>query len=169
MTLMLDPEPTISADTVEDETQSLHAWSQEDAATEVVDYRQRSWKLPITLAVAAVVGMIGAAAYLEWPTHSAQPVAHTAPAPNAAKPQVAPKPLTKDERFLTLVQQRGITVVSKPLMLNAGPFVCTAESQGHTDPEIAEAFTQSTPGMDLKTANVFVDTAVEVYCPPGAK
>jgi hypothetical protein len=77
-----------------------------------------------------------------------------------------PKPQTTDERFLALLQQRGVRVVSPRLALNAGHFVCTSLAQGHAAPEIAQAFVNSTPGTDLKTESIMVDTAQEVYCPP---
>jgi Protein of unknown function (DUF732) len=160
MTLMLDPEPTLAADTIEDETRSIHAWSQEDAATEVVDYRPRSWRLPVTLAIAAAVGMIGAAAYLEWPASTPQPVA-VAPHVQASPPV---KPLTPDQRFLNLIQQRGVKLVSPPAAIKGAHDVCRLEAEGHNANEIAQAFVNVTPGADIKTEGIFVMTAEEVYC-----
>jgi hypothetical protein len=165
MTLTADLDSALMDDTeaaplTEEQTQSLRAWGQEDTATEVVDYRHRNWKLPVMLVSAALTAALAAGAYLAWPEPSPQVAA---PAPSAAKPQVAP---SKDDQFLALIEQRGVKVLSPKMMLNAGHFVCTAETQGHTDPEIADAFTRSTPGMNLKGASVLVDTAVEVYCPP---
>jgi len=158
-------EPTEAAGHQETETQSIHAWSQENADTEPVLPHRRSWKLPVALAGAAAVAAIGVAAYLGWPEHSASRVAQPAPVTHHVQAP-PPKPQTKDERYLALLQQRGVRVVSPPLALNAAHFVCTSLAQGHAAPEIAQALVNSTPGTDLKTESIAVDTAQEVYCPP---
>ena len=158
-------EPTEAAGHQETETQSIHAWSQENADTEPVLPHRRSWKLPVALAGAAAVAAIGVAAYLEWPEHSAPLVAQ--PPPDAPHVQAPPaKPQTKDERFLALLQQRGAAAVSSPLAVKAGHWVCEKETLGFSAPELAQALVTSTPGTNLKAMAIFVDTAQEVYCPP---
>jgi hypothetical protein len=165
MTLMLDPEPTLAA-SVEDETQSLHAWSQEDAATEVVEYRPRSWKLPLTAAIAATAAL-AAGAFLAWPQSATKPL--VAPTKPQVAPSIAASPPVQvqspDQRFLALVQQHGQTVVSPSQALQAAHAVCTAEAQGKSDTEIAAELVASSPGADLKMATTFLYTAHEVYCP----
>lgn len=143
----------------EDATQSIHAWSQtDDDDTELVITHRRSWKLPVitaALATAAVAGGI----YQVWPQQ------HSAPAP-ARTVSAPPKAQTPDERFLSLVQQRGFHVYVPSMSVHAAHDVCTAETQGFSDPAIAQGVVNSTPSMDMKTAAAFVDTAIEVYCPP---
>jgi hypothetical protein len=56
-------------------------------------------------------------------------------------------------------------VVSLPMAVNAAHWACTQEVNGVSDPAIAQAFVESTPTMDLKTAAIFVDTAREMFCP----
>lgn len=162
MTLML--EPTLAA-SVEDETQSLHAWSQEDAATEPVEYRRRGWKLPAAAAFVVVAGIIGGALAL-W--HHQESATKTLVAPT--KPQVAlpasPPILAQnpDDRFLALVRQH-LTLVSPKLALAAAHNACIEHNQGIPDPQIAQDIVAGTPGMDLRNASVFVDLTREVYCP----
>lgn len=170
MTFMLDQEPTVAA-TVDDETQSLHAWSQEDAATDVVDYRPRGWKLPAMVATLAVGAAISAGVFLAWP-HPVNPQV-SATKPQVASPTkptiVAPPPaqtISPDQRFLALVQQRGVQLVSPPAALKGAHDTCRLEAEGHSAKEIAQAFTDVTPGITLKTEGIFVMTAEEIYCPP---
>jgi hypothetical protein len=176
MTLMLDP--TQAADVVEDETQSIHAWSQADDAPTVIAYQpSRSWKLPTAVAVTAACAAIGAGTFLAWPQSAGKPL--VAPAkpqvtqsanPAPVKPVIIPsppvQPQSPDERFIALLKQRDVVVVSPPLVLNGGHNVCDLLSQGYTAPQIAEASVRSTPGTNLKTQATFVATAQEVYCPP---
>jgi Protein of unknown function (DUF732) len=162
MTLMLDP--TVAAPS-EDETQSLHAWSQEDDVTEVVDYRPRSWKLPALVALLAASAAVTAGLFLAWPQSAGNPQV-TPSKPQAAAPI---KPITAaqtpDQRFIALVQQRGFRIISEPLAIKAAHAVCVDEHNGYTDPEIAQQLVKTTPGADLKAAAIFVDTAHEVFCP----
>jgi hypothetical protein len=51
------------------------------------------------------------------------------------------------------------------LQLKAGHEVCTRLAQGWTAPELAQGYADITPGADLKTEAIMVDTAIEVYCP----
>lgn len=166
MTLMLDPEPTLAAVTPEDETQSLHAWSQEDTATEVVDYRPRSWKVPTVAALAATAALT-AGAFLAWPSATNPKVAPStpqvvAPAIPASPPVQVQSP---DQRFIALLKQRGQTVIAPDTAIRAAHAVCTAESQGKPDPQIAAELVASTAGSDMKMATVFLYTAQSVYCP----
>lgn len=163
---MDDAEPTQAADVPDDETQSIHAWSQSDEATEPAVYTPpRSWRIPVMLAAIAISAVAAASgvAHHASETHST-PAPTAAPTPSIA-PAPPPRPPTPDERFLALAKQRGVQIVSPSLAITAGRDVCTYESQGYSDPEIAQAFVRSTPGTDLRTESIFVDTAKEVYCP----
>src|SRR6185312_2574593 len=166
MTLMLDPEPTVAATEVEDATQSIHAWSQEDAVTEVVDYHPRSWKLPITLAAAAIVGMIGAATYLEWPKPSVAAQTHPTTITSAPKPQVAPKAETQDQHFITLFTSRGGLVEPgrEQMVINEAHQLCTQLTSENENQVIADIL-KGTPGMTRYTAELFTDAVIDVYCP----
>lgn len=174
MTLMLDPEPTLAAPS-EDETQSIHAWSQEDAATEVVEYRPRSWRTPLLIAAAAVAAICTAGVVYEINTAVDGGATNPLVAPEKpqvaapAKPSIVPSPpiqmQSPDQRFLNLLQQRGVKVVSPPAALAGAHDVCRLESEGHNAREIAQAFANVTPGADFNTEGVFVMTAEEIYCP----
>lgn len=171
MTLMLDSDPTLEANAAD--TQSIHAWSQEDPATEVVDYRPRSWKLPITVAAAALIGIVGAGTYLEWPQTPVKPQqsagkVQVAPPPAVPTIQASPpvRPLSQDDRFIALLKQRNVIVVSPPLAINGAHETCTNLAKGFTARQIAQAASDVTPGENLPTAATFVATAQEIYCPP---
>lgn len=167
MTLMLDSEPTLEANAAD--TQSIHAWSQEDPATEVVDYRPRSWKLPITVAAAALIGIAGAGTYLAWPDAPVKPQqsatkAQVAPTPKPVIPSSAPvQPMSPDQRFIALLKQHG-RVISEPLAIKAAHWVCDQEKQGIPDPQLAQLLVEGTPGSTLESEAIFVDLAREVYC-----
>lgn len=172
MTLMLDQDSTQAADLTEDETQSLHAWSQADDADTVIAYTPgHSWKVPALLAALAAVAAVMAGAFLMWPHSATKP--QVAPAkPQVAAPvhpTIAPSPPVQlqspDQRFLSLVQQRGVKVVSPTAAIKGAHDVCRLESEGHNAREIAQAFVDVTPGADLQTEGVFVMTAEEIYCP----
>lgn len=161
MTLMLDPEPTLAAPS-EDETQSLHAWSQEDSVTEVVDYRTRSWKIPALVVTLAAAAAVTAGLFAAWPESATKPqVAPTQVAIPSSPPVQVQSP---DQRFIALLKQRGLKVYSESMAINAAHAACTAEAQGRPDSEIAAQFVASSPLMDLKKATIFVYTAHEVYC-----
>lgn len=173
---MDDAEPTQAADVPDDETQSIHAWSQaDDAATDLaVTEDPRSWRLPLALAGIAAAAAISVGAVVTWPHHPA--ATHPTPAPTAAPTTPVAQPTLNmstsppalpedpDQRFLALLDRRGQIVVSAPLAIHAGHWVCTAEAQGFTDPQIAQNLVDGTPGGDLRTESVFVDTAREVFC-----
>lgn len=169
---LMEAEPTLAAITPEDETQSLHAWSQADDGDAITEYiPQRSWKFPALVTVLAASAAVTAAAFLAWPESATNPL--VAPEkPNVAAPahpSIAPSPplqaQSPDQRFLALIQQRGIRIVSQPLAVAAAHWVCTQEAKGYPDPDIAQALVNSTPGSNLKTESIFVDTTREVYCP----
>jgi hypothetical protein len=179
--LTMDAEPTQAAHhTEEDQTQSLHAWSQADDGEAITEYiPRRSWKLPATVAAVAACAAIAAGAFLARP-HTPAPTPPTA-APTAAAPlptQEAPtpaptiaasppvKPMSLDDRFIALLKQRNVIVVSPLLAINGGHKTCAYLAQGHSAREIAEAETRATPGANLNTENTFVATAQEIYCPP---
>lgn len=145
------------------QTRSLRAWGEADP-TDVIEYRERSWKAPILLAAAALaaVALVGTM----WPRHHTEESRPQATPQSAPKPQVAPPPPTRDQRFLQLLPQRGVELVSPPAAIKGAHDVCRLESEGHQAKEIAEAFTQVTPGATLKTEGIFVMTAEEIYCPP---
>jgi hypothetical protein len=165
MTLMLNPTQEVNVDP----TESLHAWSQEDDITEVVDYRQRSWRIPALLAVLAAAIAVGAGMFLAWPHQSATKPQVASIQSRVAKPMIPASPpvqvISPDQRFLALVQQRGVRIVSSPLALKAAHAICIDEKNGYTDVEIAEQLVKTTPGTNLQTEAIFVDTAREVYCP----
>jgi hypothetical protein len=168
MTLMLDPEPTLAAPT-EDETQSLHAWSQEDTA-EVVDYRPRSWKLPALVVTIAAAAAVTAGLFLAWPSATKPQVAPTKPQVTApAKPAIPTSPPVQsqnpDDRYVALIQQRGMDVISRTQTINAAHWICEQHKHGYPATEIAQAIIDSTPGMTMKGAAIDIDTALEVYCP----
>lgn len=155
-------------------TEHIHAWSEKDDATEVVTYVPRhSWKLPLLCAALATSAVVGGAIFA-WPHHHVPtPVpttTHQAPSPKAQPPTPSvapvPKPQSQDERFISLMSERGWHTMIPSMALNAAHTVCTREAQGFTDPEIAQGLVNSTPGMDMQAAAVFTDTAVEVFCPP---
>jgi hypothetical protein len=167
----MEGEPTLAAVTPEDETQSLHAWSQEDTATELVDYRPRSWKIPALAATLAAISLT-AGVFLAWPESA--PQAQVAPAsPQVSAPTItssAPiQPQSPDQRFIALLKQRNVVVVSPPLAINGAHETCTNLAKGFTARDIAQAFMNVSPGkQDMTTAGTFVATAQEVYCPPAA-
>lgn len=169
--ITMDNEPTMAADAA-DETQSIYAWSQADDATEPAAYvAPRGWRLPAAAATLAFTA-VAAGIVIAWPhTHED---AHPLPAPPTAaapttqqSPPPPPKPQTPDERFLALLEQRNVVVVSPPLAINGAHETCTDLAKGYSAREIAEADMRSTPGTDLRTESAFVATAQEVYCPPG--
>jgi hypothetical protein len=169
MTLMIDPEPTVSAQ-VEDETQSLHAWSQEDTATELVDYRPRSWKIPATIAALAAGAAITAGLFMAWPSATKQQVAPTKSQVAApAKPAIPSTPSIQsqnpDDRYVALIQQRGMDVISRTQTINAAHWICEQHKNGYPASQIAQAIIDATPGMTMKGAAIDIDTALEVYCP----
>jgi hypothetical protein len=174
---MMD-EPTLAADTLEGETQSIHAWSQEDAATEVVDYRPRSWKAPILATVAAVAALAGAG-FVVYEINNAVDRPAVINPPSAAKPQVAPpvkvvppappvvvppKPESKDDVYVRLLHEHGIPTGPAEAVGAEGRGICNRLSHGETEPQMARDIMAGTPGITLKDAWIWVDTAVEVYC-----
>jgi hypothetical protein len=71
------------------ETQSINAWSLEDGSTEVTPYRQRSWKVPIALAVTAVVAAIGVGLWISGTRNVHNDLnAHPPSSPNTPTPTV---------------------------------------------------------------------------------
>lgn len=149
---------TEASDITAERTQSLQAWSEEEP-TEVVRYR--SWRLPLALTAVALTAAAVAGAIL-WPHHQGATKPQVAP----EKPQVeAPKPETPDQRFVRLLGERHTTVVSPPLAVKAAHLTCETHGRGVADPDIAQGLMQSTPGADMRSMSIFVDTAREVYCP----
>jgi hypothetical protein len=169
MTLMLDPEPTLAAQ-VEDETQSLHAWSQADDGEAITEYIQRrSWKIPAAVAAISASAAIAAGLFLAWPQSATKSL--VAPTkPQVAAPAIPVSPPVQvqspDQRFLALLKQRDVVVVSPPLAINGAHETCTDLAKGYSAREIAEAGVRATPGENLDTAGTFVATAQEIYCPP---
>lgn len=170
-------EPTLAADLDKLDTQSIRAWSQADDAEALTEYiPRRSWKLPALIAALAATAAVGAGAFLMFPQESAtKPQVAPAKPPVAAPthPSIAPSPPVQqqspDERFIALLKQRRVVVVSPLLAVNGAHETCTDLAQGWSARDIAEAATRSTPGTDLKTESTFVATAQEVYCPPTVK
>lgn len=166
MTLMLDQDSTQAADLTEDETQSLHAWSQADDADTVIAYTPgHSWKVPALLAALAAVAAVVAGAFLMWP-HSA-----TKPQVAPVKPQVAapvqptPKLLTKDEQFVRLLQEHSISTGPVDVVASEGRGICRRIDGGETEQQMARDVMAGTPGISEKDAYIWVDTAIDVYCP----
>jgi hypothetical protein len=171
---LMEAEPTLAAITPEDETQSLHAWSMADDVDTVIAYTPgRSWKIPALLAALATMAAVAAGAFLAWPESATKPlVAPAKPqvaAGTQAPPIVASPPIqiqSPDQRFITLLKQRNVVVVSPPLAINGAHETCTDLGKGYSAREIAEAGVRATPGENLDTAGTFVATAQEIYCPP---
>jgi hypothetical protein len=167
---MDEAEPTLPADLADSETQSIHAWSQADNAEAITTYiPRRSWKIPAGLAALAVAAVVTTGVVHEWP-HTQPPAAQTTPvapvAPKIQPPPLPALPATPDQRFIALLKQRGVIVVSPPLAINGAHETCTNLAKGYTAREIAEAEVKATPGANINTESTFVATAQEVYCPP---
>ncbi len=166
----MDDEPTQAADLGAGETQSIHAWSQADDYTEPdIPTQHRGWKLPVAASLVAVAA-VAAGAFALWPHHTVQTApAQRAPKPAAQKPVIAPPPpaapTDPDSRFIAFLKQQRIRVISPSMAIKAGHWVCEKEAQGFSDPELAQALVNSTPGSNLDTEAMFVDIAHEVYCP----
>lgn len=169
---LMEAEPTLAAITPEDETQSLHAWSQADDGEAITEYiPRRSWKIPATVAAIAASAAIAAGVFLAWPQNATKP--QVAPAkPQVVAPAIPASPPVEvqspDQRFIALLKQRNVVVVSPPLAINGAHETCTDLGQGYSAREIAEAGVRATPAENLDTAGTFVATAQEVYCPPPA-
>lgn len=141
------------------QTRSLRAWGEADP-TDVIEYRERSWRAPILLAAAALAAIAGAIIWVQ------QTKSDENPQVSAAKQPVAPeRQLTPDDRYVGLLQQRGMTVVSRDMSIKAAHAICDQHKQGIPDPQMADELIRSTPGMTMKGAAINVDTAREVYCP----
>jgi hypothetical protein len=171
----------MAADTFEGETQSIHAWSQEDDATEVVDYRPRSWKAPILATVAAVAALAGAG-FVVYEINSAVDRPHAViNTPSAAKPQVAPpvkvvppvaappvvvppKPESKDDVYVRLLHEHGIPTGPAEAVAAEGRGICFRINRGETEAQMVRDVMAGTPSISSQDAWIWVDTAVEVYC-----
>lgn len=173
MTLMLDPEPTISAGTVEDETQSLHAWSMADDADTVVAYQPvHSWKIPAFVATLAALAAVTAGVFLAWPQSATKP--QVAPAkPHVAAPalpSIAPSPpvqvQSSDQRFVALMKAQGfVETGSDSQVAAAGRKICADLTSGRYT--LAQVITgiENGSGVSHVTATRFAETAVDVFCP----
>jgi hypothetical protein len=175
-------DPTLAAVPLDEgETQSIHAWSQEDADTDVVDYRPRSWKAPLLLAVTAAVAVVGAGAWTVWPQLEQSPH-QAAVAPSAAKPQVAPpakvaprvsapppvavppKPESKNDVYVRLLHEHGIPTGPAEAVGAEGRGICYRINHGETEAQMVRDVMAGTPGISSQDAWIWVDTAIEVYC-----
>lgn len=169
MTRMLDQEPTQAADTLDAETQAIQAWSQADDAAAVTTYiPRRSWKIPATVITFAATAALSAGAFLVWPESTTKP--QVAPTVVAARPTIAPsppvQPQSPDQRFTQLFKSRGglIEPGREQTVLTEAHQVCDHLQQETHDQFIANII-KGTPGMTRYTAQLFVDTASDVYCP----
>jgi hypothetical protein len=169
---LMEAEPTLAAITPEDETQSLHAWSMADDGEAITEYiPRRSWRIPATVAAVAASAAIAAGAFLAWPQSGTNPlVAPSAPQVAApTHPSIAPSPPVQsqspDQRFMALLDQRGVDVVSPLLIIKGAHKTCTDLANGYSATTIAEAFVRATPNTNIRTQAIFVQTAQEVYCP----
>lgn len=142
------------------QTRSLRAWGEADP-TDVIEYRERSWRAPILLTAAALaaVALVGTM----WPRHHTEESRPQATPQSAPKPQVAPQ--TRDDRYIALIQQRGMIVISRDMSIKAAHAICDQHKHGIPDPQMADELIRSTPGMTMKGAAINIDTAREVYCP----
>jgi len=157
MTLMLDPEPTLAA-SVEDETQSLHAWSQEDTATEVVDYWPRSWRTPLILVAVAIAALTAVGVWTMRPQPAPTPVV------SAPKPQVAP--LDPVARYAELYRSRGGRIFPghEQAAADEARNVCVELASKTPGDEINDIMASS-PGFNRYYAGVVTNTAIDVFCP----
>jgi Protein of unknown function (DUF732) len=164
-------ERTRASDIPEDETQSIHAWSQSDDADTVIDYKQhRGWKIPALVAVIAAFAAVTAGAFLMWPHSAAQQQAVptkaevAAPQPNPAPP--APKPESKDDLYVRLLKEKGIPVGTPEVVASNGRGICIRIKNGETEQQMVRDIIAGSNGVTTQQAWIWADTAIEVYCPP---
>lgn len=160
MTLMLDPEPTLAA-SAEEETQSLHAWSQADDADTVIAYHPgRSWRLPALFAVLAAAA-VAVTVVLGWPQSAGKQQAAPTKRQVAAAAQLKP-----EDRYANLYRSRGGRILpgQEQVAAHEAQDICT-QLAGETVPDMISGIVTRNPGFSRYSAAVLTNTAIDVYCP----
>ena len=142
----------------EDATQSIYAWSQDDADTEVV--RRRSWKLPVAIASLAAVAAITAGVIAFWPHHDAEKT----PLPA----QTHAQPANPDAQYLNALRSVGATPLldrGNDTAVGLGHVTCDALAQGITKQEAADSIARHMPQLTPAQDQYLVDQAAAAYCP----
>lgn len=154
----------------EDPTQSIYAWSEHsDDDTEI--FQRRSWKIPVAVAALATAAAVTTGVVMLWPEKTTPPPAQT-PSVVAAPPPVVvqpPPPQTPDQRFISLLEQRGYHVASPALTIRSGHLVCDELADGTSTPQLVQNLLDADPVLKNKpngvdTMSTYVQTAHEALC-----
>jgi hypothetical protein len=70
-----------------------------------------------------------------------------------------------DPKFLTALNNAGITYKNGPDAIGIGRQECKVMDQGHSEPDVIKAMTDQNPGLTPDVATKFTRIAETVYCP----
>lgn len=156
----------------QDETQSIHAWADDDDDTEIV--RHRSWKIPVSVAVLAAASAITAGVVMAWPQHhivAAQPPAAAQPVPvlvpdRPLKTVDQPPPLTPDQQFLAALNQEGLKPIGDPTVaIKAAHETCDYLAAGHTRTQAVQHYAANNPELTPTQLATAIEITAQTYCP----
>lgn len=158
------------------------AWSQcdDDDSDKPQHSRVVSVALVVLLLSLAAVATWFATTFYDEPvmgTIQSQPVTTTVstPPPTDEPPQDYDLPsdstnadtVQPDSRFIALLDTRGITVPPDAPAFRAAHLVCTDVATGMPRQLVATLFSRDNHQFDMDYSMVFVDTAIDVFCPGG--
>ncbi len=144
-------------DTSAVEKQELACSAAETA--EVTPQQRRSWRVPVTLAAAALLATCSVVGYHMWPRHHA---ATAPPSPAHAPPAAQDDP---DARFMALYKSRGYIGDEDQDVLKAAHQMRDDLSAGLSKGDVIRDLQNVNPQMKPGAAALLVNTVVDAYHP----